>query len=61
MDLDLVVVAEALVAGQTVVLALAEALAVSLAMGPAEVLVVGRAMVLAPTDWACTIRTCVRK
>jgi hypothetical protein len=47
-DLDLVVAAEALVAGRTVVLALAEALAVSLAVGPAEVLVVGRAMVLAP-------------
>ena len=48
MDLDLVAAAEALVAGRTVVLALAEALAVSLAVGPAEVLVVGRAMVLAP-------------
>jgi hypothetical protein len=45
-DLDLVVAAEALVASRAVVLALAGALVVSLAVGPAEALVVGWAVQL---------------
>ena len=61
MDLDLVVVAEALMAGRAVVLAPAGALAVSRAVGPAEALVVGRAMVLAPVMVAAVAVEALRR